>query len=248
METSTQVSLSWKEFEQCAGETFRSLLADTELADVTLACADDTLIKAHKLILCASSPFFKNVLSKNPHSHPLVYMKGVDGRTMEALLGFIYRGEAKVLEADIKVFLDTADELRIRGLFDVTRDFPADPATAEAAVVKEEVASYLGAGLGHHASLVERNWGGTEPQAFLEYQAITDYTNQDIARQPAVKCTKCNFETTSLANLKIHMNTFHNPQAKPSQKKETVKCNLCQMVLINERKHLLDHCKVYHNA
>ena len=111
MDSSTEVSLSWKEFEQCAGEAFSSLLADTELADVTLACADDTLIKAHKLILCTSSPFFKNVLSKNLHSHPLVYMRGVEGRTMEALLSFIYRGEAKVLEADINVFLDTANEL-----------------------------------------------------------------------------------------------------------------------------------------
>ena len=122
MDSSTEVSLSWKEFEQCAGEAFSSLLADTELADVTLACADDTLIKAHKLILCTSSPFFKNVLSKNLHSHPLVYMRGVEGRTMEALLSFIYRGEAKVLEADINMFLDTANELRIRGLSNVIRN------------------------------------------------------------------------------------------------------------------------------
>merc|ERR1712129_303385 len=107
METNNKVALAWKDFEQCAGETFKSLLADTELADVTLACADDTLLKAHKVILSASSPFFKNLLYKNPHSFPLIYMKGVEGKTLEALLSFIYCGEAKVLEADLKVFFET---------------------------------------------------------------------------------------------------------------------------------------------
>ena len=29
-------------------------------------------------------------------------------------------------------------------------------------------------------------------------------------------------------------------------KKETVRCNICQRVLINDKRNLLDHCKLYH--
>ena len=133
METSTQVTLSWKEFEHCAGNALRDLHSDQDFADVTLACMDDVQIKAHKFVLSASSLFFKNILTKTAHSHPFLYLKGISGKVLEALLAFMYKGESKVLEADLKEFLDTADELKIRGLFDVAKDFApsikSEPAT-----------------------------------------------------------------------------------------------------------------------
>merc|ERR1712112_94975 len=95
-------------------------------------------IKAHKVILSASSPFFKNILAKNAHIHPLLYMKGTNGKVLEALLGFIYNGESKVLEADLKEFLDTADELKIKGLFDVAKDFVPPVKSEESPLVYVE--------------------------------------------------------------------------------------------------------------
>ena len=35
---------------------------DLDFADVTLVCEDKTQIEAHKIIISASSPFFKDVL------------------------------------------------------------------------------------------------------------------------------------------------------------------------------------------
>ena len=31
--------------------------------------------KAHKMILCACSPYFKNLLEQNPAKHPIIILK-----------------------------------------------------------------------------------------------------------------------------------------------------------------------------
>jgi hypothetical protein len=41
------------------------------------------LLQAHRVILSACSPFFKAVLRRNPHQHPLLYLKGVSFRDMQ---------------------------------------------------------------------------------------------------------------------------------------------------------------------
>ena len=250
METSTQVSLSWKEFDQCAGNAFRGLYQDSDFTDVTLACADDVQMKAHKFILSASSPFFKNILAKNAHSHPLLYLKGTTGKVLEALLGFMYKGESKVLEADLKEFLDTADELKVKGLFDVAKDFVA-PVKSEPPLVYVEQGQQ-GNIQGQH----QQTWAAAE--AFLEFEGIEDtgYRPPSNQTKTLVKCPMCKFEATSVANLNVHAKTFHPTQAEMKAKqgqlqgkllkKDTVKCNICQRVLINDEKNLLDHCKQYH--
>ena len=42
-----------------------------DLSDVTLATEDNDQRGDHKVILAASSPFFKGLLHKNPNIHPL---------------------------------------------------------------------------------------------------------------------------------------------------------------------------------
>ena len=45
-----------------------------EFCDVTLASVDGQQFKAHKLILSASSLFFKKILLNNLNHHPLIFM------------------------------------------------------------------------------------------------------------------------------------------------------------------------------
>ena len=257
METSTQVTLSWKEFEQCAGNAFKGLYQDSDFTDVTLACMDDIQIKAHKVILTASSPFFKNILAKNAHSHPLLYLKGINGKVLEALLAFMYMGESKVLEADLKDFLDTADELKIKGLFDVAKDF-VPPVKSESAFVFVDQGEPANNIQDQHQQFDGgQNWVASEEKAFLELQAIEDTGYRPLSNQTKtmIKCPMCKFEAASVANLNIHGKSFHPTQAEVKAKqqlqqgklkKETVRCNICQRVLINDKRNLLDHCKLYH--
>ena len=90
-------NLTWNEFEGNASGTIKNLFSDNSFSDVTLACDDNKQLTAHKVILSASSSFFKRILLNNPHQHPLIYLKGIRHQDLESVLKFIYLGEAEVL-------------------------------------------------------------------------------------------------------------------------------------------------------
>ena len=115
MGSSEKFCLRWNDFEANIGSAFRDLKEEKDFSDVTLVCADQQ-VEAHKVILVASSPFFKRVLRNIQHSHPLIYMKGVKFTDLEALLSFVYHGEVNVAEADLNNFLALAEELEVKGL------------------------------------------------------------------------------------------------------------------------------------
>ena len=68
MATTEKFCLKWNDFEANIGVAFRELREDKDFFDVTLACEDDQ-IEAHKMILASCSPFFRNILRKNPHPY-----------------------------------------------------------------------------------------------------------------------------------------------------------------------------------
>ena len=48
-----------------------------------------------RFILASSSSFFLNLLYKNPHSNPLIYLSGIKFRDLVSILDFMYRGQVK---------------------------------------------------------------------------------------------------------------------------------------------------------
>jgi len=113
--SSDKFCLKWNDFEANISGAFRELREDKDFFDVTLAC-DDEQINAHKVILSACSPFFKNILRRNPHQHPLLYMKGVSYSNLQAVLNFMYHGEVNVAQDELNTFLAVAEDLRVKGL------------------------------------------------------------------------------------------------------------------------------------
>ena len=90
---------------------------------MTLACEDGSKkVKAHKVILAASSPFFLDIFKKNKHPHPLIYMIGLNSEDLLAILDFIYFGETKVFQKNLDSFLSIADDLRLKGLTENDKD------------------------------------------------------------------------------------------------------------------------------
>jgi len=107
--------IRWNDFENNVSGAFRELREEEDLFDVTLACEDDQ-IQAHKVLLSACSPFFRNVLCRNHHQHPLLYLKGVEFSELASILNFMYMGEVAIAQEDLDSFLVVADELQIKGL------------------------------------------------------------------------------------------------------------------------------------
>ena len=115
MSSSEKFCLRWNDFEVNISNAFHDLKEEKDFTDVTLACADNQ-VEAHKVILAASSHFFKRILKKNPHSHPLIYLKGIKASDVEAVLKFIYQGEVNVEQANLNTFLEVAEDLEVKGL------------------------------------------------------------------------------------------------------------------------------------
>merc|ERR1712042_298008 len=107
--------MGWNDFETNISLAFRELREEKDFFDVTLAC-DDSQVQAHKVILSACSPFFRNVLRRNPHQHPLLYLKGVKYQDLISVLNFMYNGEVNVAQEELNSFLSVAEELRVKGL------------------------------------------------------------------------------------------------------------------------------------
>ena len=112
---SEKFCLRWNDFETNISSAFRELRDDKDFFDVTLAC-DDEQIQAHKVILSACSPFFRNILRRNPHQHPLLYLKGVKFTDLQSVLNFMYQGEVNVAQEELNSFLAVAEDLRVKGL------------------------------------------------------------------------------------------------------------------------------------
>ena len=113
---SEKLCLKWNDFQENINSAFGSLRKDTDLSDVTLACADGQQIEAHKVVLSMSSPLFQNLLKGKRHKHPLIYMRGMKSEDLIAIVDFLYYGEANVCQENLDSFLDIAEELKLKGL------------------------------------------------------------------------------------------------------------------------------------
>ena len=112
---SEKFSLRWNDFESNISATLGDLRASEDFLDVTLVCEREQL-RAHKLIISACSPFFRNILHSNPHQNPLLYLKGIKSVDMKSLLDFMYLGEVSIYQEHLNSFLQVAEDLEIKGL------------------------------------------------------------------------------------------------------------------------------------
>ena len=108
--------LKWNDFQKSIGSSFRELKLNKDFSDVTLVCEEGQQIEAHKIIISSCSPFFKSVLWKNKHLHPMIDMRGLKTKDLLAVVDFMYQGETSVMQEDLDGFLALADELQLEGL------------------------------------------------------------------------------------------------------------------------------------
>ena len=119
---SEKLCLQWNEFRENACGVFANLRENADFADVTLASEEGQQVDAHGVILEAASPFFQNMLKRNKRSHIVICLRGVKSAYMNAIIDFIYLGEAKIDQENLESFLVIADELKLKGLTGLKRD------------------------------------------------------------------------------------------------------------------------------
>ncbi|XP_012228683.1 longitudinals lacking protein, isoforms H/M/V isoform X1 [Linepithema humile] len=118
---SQRFCLRWNNHQSNMLSVFDQLLHDESFVDVTLA-VEGQLLRAHKMVLSACSPYFQALFVGHPDKHPIVILKDVPYVDMRSLLDFMYRGEVSVDQDRLTAFLRVAESLRIKGLTEVNED------------------------------------------------------------------------------------------------------------------------------
>ena len=135
--TNQKLCLKWNDFYDLVQVSFGELRTDTDFADVTLACEDQS-IKAHKVVLSACSPFFKKLLKTHSHPQPLIYMKGMKSSSLTAIIDFLYLGEANVFQEELDNFLSLAEELQLKGFEGISEERFQDHQTEKKTNVSQQ--------------------------------------------------------------------------------------------------------------
>ena len=109
-----KLNITWHTFTNHYRDMLQDLMNSNEFTDLTLVSDDRKYFKAHKIVLCASSPVLKNIINDNPSSSPLIYLRGVHSQEVESILQFVYLGKATFYRDRINEFLKVAKSLEIK--------------------------------------------------------------------------------------------------------------------------------------
>ena len=215
--------LNWNGFEDNSRHTFRQLWEKGDFTDVTLATMDDQQIKAHKVILSSSSEFFRKVLLKNAHPHPLLYLKDIRHKDLDMVVRFIYLGQCALAQEDLESFLNAGKVLGIYGLIDYKDNInqlvsPEEDEPQEELVSKED----------EFQLKIKTDIQSMRKNAYKKFQKQTNgkyhcdicdvefSTFQGIFRHNQAKhegitfdCDQCEYKATSQSHLKTHIQCKH---------------------------------------
>ena len=90
------ISIQSTDNQGSSPQTLLRLWEQRDFPDVTLLSGDGHQLEAHRGVLAASSPFFRDILMKNPHSKPLLYLGNVDQVRLASILQFMYLGQVSL--------------------------------------------------------------------------------------------------------------------------------------------------------
>lgn len=91
------------------------LMRDETFTDVTLT-AEGQSLRAHRIVLCLASPYFRQVLSRDISVQSVVVLRDIKFAELRNIIHFIYTGEATVDASELESFMRTAELLEIASL------------------------------------------------------------------------------------------------------------------------------------
>ena len=225
MMNTEKFNLTWNDFANCTSDSFKALLGQEDFVDVTLVSEDGEQIKAHKVVLSASSPILKNILIRNCHQHPLIFLAGVKYQELKALVDFMYLGQVEVFQEDLGVLMTAADILKVKGLY---KDKKPEDFNNEVVVDTHEVEQniygddYLMEGEGIKSNILTAidTTPNKEEQEVSFSSNIVFPTETPFSKvEKEFHCEECNYRTKYKHHLVAHIKAKHRGVKFP--------CNVC---------------------
>ena len=112
--------LKWTQFKDNAISTFMEQRFEDLYTDVTLVAEDNTIMKAHRVILTASCEYFAKLLRVVPNATSVFCLDGVSHSELEYLLEFIYKGEIQIPNEIVPRFIELSKRFSIKGIKDIS--------------------------------------------------------------------------------------------------------------------------------
>lgn len=112
--------LRWNNHKSNLVEILDALIKMECYVDCTIVVDEQVQFKAHRVVLAANSPYFQAILQDVPMDHCSILFPGVKEFEMRALLEYMYTGEVNVTQSQIPRIMKIAEQLEVKGLFDIT--------------------------------------------------------------------------------------------------------------------------------
>ena len=218
-------TIGCQSFELRAKNAFRDLTHTQDYVDVPLVSEDNQQLKAHKVILSSGSGFFREILSSNPHPHPLIFMRGVDTASLTSILQLMYLGEVEVEEESLEKFINLAKEFSLEGIQETGKNFVSYGQENDNEDFQER--------LSKKPRLDENNPERYVPLCEEEEDDddIVLLDDNDKNQTKVYRCDNCDFVSGRLSSFEKHKTTSHNEKSFSSS--TDLPCKECDFLAEN---------------
>ena len=218
MDRPERFSLEWSEFGINLQNTFAHLRGEEEFSDVTLVSEDGHLVKAHKVLLAASSPLLGTILKKcQDHPKPLIFLRGAKTDVLNSLLDFVYFGKVEITGDMLDEFMALANELKVKGL---SKKEDEDGASGEngskITIGNKKMKKTNKLGLNEDIDMPEKSEcneieedtgdGDIKDDYIIEMSGNADW---EIATMNLLDCNLCEKTSSTLQGLERHKYRYH---------------------------------------
>jgi hypothetical protein len=193
---------------------------DDAFFDVTLA-TNEGFVKAHRLVLAASSPLFKKILLGMRHiQDPILFIRGVELKDLKMIVGFIYEGQVQVAQEHMEALLKVAEELEIKGLTEetdssLTMESEATPSKKRKITATPSKKRKASGSIKSEDMAKDNNRPVEEENEQLGLAPMTD---------GRVTCLRCGKILSEMGIARRHFLNIH----ETNKAEKNIKCKLCE--------------------
>ena len=207
--------LTWNSFPMHLQETFRNLYIERNFCDVTLVTDDMVQIQAHRTVLSSASPFFKQLFTINQNNNNnVLYLKGIHHQELEAMLEFIYLGEAKIDEERIHKFIDAMKDLSLKEFSTIENEINLglkehDVKDDEGCKIKSNILPSV-QNISKAVTKKEKIHKNQNTNIFQNMKNTqVRVLNSGHTKRDLYKCTMCDVTFSRQENMRVHYEHIH---------------------------------------
>ena len=154
------------------------LFSDFDFSDVTLVCADNQHVPAHRAVLCASSSFLRELLYDSQQQRIFLFLGRVNHEDLRTLLEFIYLGACSVQRSRLENVLRLAEDLKVSKFMDYVKIHQNSYKSSY--MLQKKISSNETCGYIEKLKTAELELeGNVDNHAIFEKQELNEYTSKD---------------------------------------------------------------------